>query len=876
MRDEYQKEMAQVHAPKELIDKTKKAMLEEEKKQHDKKIKIKKYYIPAVLTAAAAILILAFVPMVMNRTEISEEAQMQGNPLMLDKNTHSPDKITSKEELPEGMYMTAAHLAGTVREKYQDETPFGYTYGEPIKGLKRDEVIEIPVGFDVTDSEIEYWTEFAALYQDPELQYMITPKWSYDAEAGKVILEPTKYPVGIISTINLTTEQVTKYNHNEYEIFPKDTGTDWGNLGTMYMALYMDPVSGEKLDTPIVQIITLEGEIPQRPAVTFSIAEDGRAVFHWNEVEGAEEYFLCSLDKRTDLGLDTIAIPIGVTTDTSWCAESPDYNIYTSTNFDFTNFDMSEEDWYNEYEAEYARDNYGISEGVYLDTSSREDTMFCVIAVNKDGTSMMSNTISLAEIAPNLPYRMAYETSRANGFSESYESIDKVSAYGYVTMCDGYTAMKLVDYKTEQAEVSLEHFIEIDDDGSYIQGVDVPVLKIPYIIEGTPFEYVAEIQDYDEVNLEKDLAFLDEREEKLRKKSGDVGITSTVELSGAEKHFDEKEISKIKIREVEDVKITANSALSEYLALNMLGSAGLIDLSEFPEADDPAFVDDAWREAYYQNPLILGVKGYRMNKSGTAMCVVYDEDAKTTAVKQAEIQKAVSDIIQSIITSDMTELEKELAINQYLCDTIDYDDAALENAEKNAFQYVDDEFIDSFTAYGALINGKCVCAGYAAAFKLLADEAGLDAVVVTGFLEGNLAHAWNKVQIGGEWQILDVTNNDNEYLFNALLNLPNYASDRVLVEDKDYVLDKSLKQYHSVQGKNEFYRISNKYFSYKEVAKQLAEELTEKGETVLRTDYELNDDMFYMITDEIFEYIGEDTDLYGFYWMGVIYLKIEE
>ena len=40
----------------------------------------------------------------------------------------------------------------------------------------------------------------------------------------------------------------------------------------------------------------------------------------------------------------------------------------------------------------------------------------------------------------------------------------------------------------------------------------------------------------------------------------------------------------------------------------------------------------------------------------------------------------------------MSELEKEMAINQYLCDTAEYDTAALENAGENDFEDVDEEF----------------------------------------------------------------------------------------------------------------------------------------------------------------------------------------
>ena len=224
------------------------------------------------------------------------------------------------------------------------------------------------------------------------------------------------------------------------------------------------------------------------------------------------------------------------------------------------------------------------------------------------------------------------------------------------------------------------------------------------------------------------------------------------------------------------------------------------------------------------------------------MRVVYENSPEEQASKQEEIKAKVSEVIGEIITDDMTQQEKELA---------------------------------TFNAYGALIDGKCVCAGYAAAFKLLAQEAGLEAIVVTGYLDGNLSHAWNKVKIDDEWQIVDVTNNDNEYFFNALLNLPSSVGDRVLVEDKEYMLDKVISDYVGESDANEYYHITDNYFPVQETAEKLAQELTEKGEVTLRTDYELNDETFYEITDAVYAIMGDDIDLYGYYWLGVIYLTTE-
>lgn len=494
------------------------------------------------------------------------------------------DTVAVLDEKVEGTYVTSSYLASNAKEKYKEDELYGYTYGEPVKGLKRDESIDLEMNFDT--SGIEYWNEIFAIYQDPELTQELTPNNEYDEENGVVHINPPTYTDGNISTMGLNTEEVTKYNHSEHKLFDKNDGSDWGNIGTLYLAKYRDLKTGEILEKPEVSIITLEGEVTSNPQITFSITQDGRAKLHWDAVEGATDYYICTIAYYEDKGLDGNAWPIGVTSETEWVYESPDFDTYSIANKDFKFFDVSQEDWYDEYSSERAEEKYGIKEGVYKDTSVWGENYLCVIAVNEDGTSMISNTYPFSEIAANLPYAYASNKAKENGFKSSgYDSIDEVSAYGYVTMCDGYTATKLIDYQTQKAEIVTERYIETDEEGNYIEGVNVPVLKIPYIIEGTPFEYVAEVTDYDEQFLEKDLAFIDEREEKLRKRAGDVEINTDIDISEEEKIAVESEV-----REVKESSITANCALSEYLAMNMLGHNVLIDLSEFPEASDPEIV----------------------------------------------------------------------------------------------------------------------------------------------------------------------------------------------------------------------------------------------------------------------------------------------
>ena len=89
------------------------------------------------------------------------------------------------------------------------------------------------------------------------------------------------------------------------------------------------------------------------------------------------------------------------------------------------------------------------------------------------------------------------------------------------------------------------------------------------------------------------------------------------------------------------------------------------------------------------------------------------------------------------------------------------------------------------------------------------------------------------MKIDGEWQIVDSTNNDNELILNALLNLPDHAADKVLVEDERYALDPIVKEYKAQTDEKEYYRINGKFFEQSEITRPLSEALGKEGTAVL-------------------------------------------
>jgi hypothetical protein len=258
---------------------------------------------------------------------------------------------------------------------------------------------------------------------------------------------------------------------------------------------------------------------------------------------------------------------------------------------------------------------------------------------------------------------------------------------------------------------------------------------------------------------------------------------------------------------------------------------------------------------------------------GDRLTVIYEDSQEERDRKQAELREEVSRVIAEIIEPGMTEVEMEFAINDYLCEYAEYDNGARENAKQYDFKSADPEFNDSFTAYGILIKKVGGCEGYAAAFKLLADEAGLESIVVSGHMYSGVPHAWNRVLIERDWMTLDVTNNGNEIMPNSILNLPDRVASTVLVEKDCYVMERYLYDFSGILEDVEYYRLEGKFYSQKNIVDKLVKGLKNQGVVVLRTDYDLTEKQYEKIVQKVLQRGGWPNVLANM-WLGTIYLEL--
>ena len=125
-------------------------------------------------------------------------------------------------------------------------------------------------------------------------------------------------------------------------------------------------------------------------------------------------------------------------------------------------------------------------------------------------------------------------------------------------------------------------------------------------------------------------------------------------------------------------------------------------------------------------------------------------DRSALSEKDGAILEGAEDILARTITGGMSSREKELALYTWLTSNLDYD-----WDHQNGPKYMDP---DSGNPYGALVNQKAICLGFATTFQLLMDMADVECITVVGAaFNSREDHAWNMVRLEGEWYCVDAT-----------------------------------------------------------------------------------------------------------------------
>ena len=725
----------------------------------------------------------------------------------------------------------AKALTEQLQSKYEDQGD--YTYAAALTDQKKDVSFDFESSLSPDDLNVEkddlgdyVFNKLVDVFVDSSFTISAKPNITYSADTGTYTVNPPFFAPLAPTTVNDTSYTCPN---------------PWGLASQYYMVRYYDLETGEKLDKPIVTVFAIAQDTgaPGAPFLQFKKSDTGFAAFTWDAVPGADKYDIYYIGDSAS-GL-VLPLAEGVTGTYAVGDQTDNLGGYTLLNLLF-------------------RPDFGYK-------------YFYAVA-EKDGVlSPASNLISIDSVRNSLVYTFDFSN---DNFKLRIKNLNDLPAYMPVKMCNDSTVMYPVSYNLDEYKVQTL----MDVYGRQMGDLDMSQKfgTVPVMADGTSITAVIFFENYTDPGFEQNLQATIEKLDAVKGKAGADNSVSVSRENGQSETSGAQETS---VTVPTEFPVFASSALSEYLAINMLSGNSKIDISGFNEASDIDYLLDCFYEAYYQNPLILMVDGLKLSFDGSKLYVIYGQTKEEQARKQDEIKQEVYKVVGQIIKDGMTDLEKETAINDYLCQSADYDEAALEDAMANDM-VPDKKFDDSFTAYGILVNKVGVCASYAASFKLLADMSGLDAIVTTGYLNGYLPHAWNRVKIDNQWMTIDVTNNDNPDLYNALFNLWDDVSAPVLVEDQDFVLDSELSKYTTSDNSLEYYRQIGKYYSVSDIGAKLAEGLDKYRMVTLRTNEDLTSDELISILSDVANnpiFDGRESELQNvevYAYLGCITLKYSD
>ena len=182
------------------------------------------------------------------------------------------------------------------------------------------------------------------------------------------------------------------------------------------------------------------------------------------------------------------------------------------------------------------------------------------------------------------------------------------------------------------------------------------------------------------------------------------------------------------------------------------------DISQINNMIDPTYGTATNQESYPANSKKDGISRQRitLHIQLTPAYYVYSFFLNQQALPEDnaeayELWLNVSKVLR-LLNDDMNDYQKELTIHDYLVENCKY--------SKNISR---SESSNIYSAYGALVEKDAVCDGYAQAMQLLLSCAGVTSKYVSGTATSGSEttnHAWNMVQLNGDWYHLDATWDD--------------------------------------------------------------------------------------------------------------------
>ena len=626
----------------------------------------------------------------------------------------------------------------------------------------------------------------------------------------------------------------------------------WGSLNQLYLVQYLDLETGEKLEKPVVTPFTVEHSV-KSPFIRQDVDDENNYLLKWDPVEGAAKYVVYEYygNAAYDVACVTEGTEVSVK-EFERQKKSEELSALFKQDLMKEGYQVDTEGVaFMNTGVKYSNyDDAGFFLVIAIDGAGNASGISNLVDV-KDVAHMLPYRVPQAVVQQEISELSdipAYVDVEMIDGSTTQMIIDYHGAQAYKYPDDGNKItirakvantgldsfmITLTGMKYEEVVQGKDYFLSREDELlSKVIKTEVPVQQVEITEEETPGDGTipggessssesgsSESESVPESAQESEVSSEPESSEasvaSSEPESSEVGETSSEqetpaasESAGGQQEGVSSDSIQVQLfneiagtvnnnlnligKDKVDKVLYANSDLAAWMSYCLIAQSDVIPVPEEvfgSVANDLNYTTKLLMECYRQNPTcgLIDFQSAKYNSQYQAYVVPYIEDREQRFNKTIqEINKAV-ELSETLVNSSDSDYEKVLKINDFFRESSSYDyDSCSTDVD---IHNLSEQFLDAHAPYGIICNQYGVCESYSEAFALTARAAGLEAICETGTMFGG-GHEWNRVKVEGSWCVLDVTNNDQEAISNALFNLSEEQMEGILVPDGSCYLDR--------------------------------------------------------------------------------------
>lgn len=220
-----------------------------------------------------------------------------------------------------------------------------------------------------------------------------------------------------------------------------------------------------------------------------------------------------------------------------------------------------------------------------------------------------------------------------------------------------------------------------------------------------------------------------------------------------------------------------------------------------------------------------------------------------------EMDRKVAEILQNIIEPEYTEIEKTLAIYNYITDNVDYDYKMLEfdermqkdvryslflegRSNKSSYSIINKRILGKQSSFNAIMKGKAVCQGYAQMMHYMLTKENIESREI-GCIADPIIEEQKLEDKGIDHSVIRVKTDDEWYYYD-----PTWDTGKTKYEYAYKTKDEFYKKHTLNAGEERIQSVKQKKYNNKELEKKINKIYCNKNNKIIKKQNEKKDTVY--------------------------------